>query len=80
MTQCTDPEIIKQSVLLHHNNGLAFYRAPSAKGPLSCTLLMGLKLNVPLFFHRRTQGVCLPLSLFMRREVVSGGGRGVRGG
>lgn len=74
MTQCTDPEIINQSkTIASPQQCPSFYRAPLAKGLLSCTLLMGLKLNVPLFLRRWTQGVCLLLAL---RVVVSGGGRG----
>lgn len=61
MTQCTDPEVINQSEpTATPQQCHSFYRAPLAKGLLSCTLLMGLKLNVPLFLHRWTQGVSLP--------------------
>lgn len=48
-------------------------------GPLSCTLLMGLKLNVALFFPPRwTQGMRLP---YMEewRAGGEGGGRGIQG-
>lgn len=61
MTQGTDLEIISQSKTMSTPQQCpSFYRAPVAKGLFSCTLLMGFKLNVPLFLHRWTQGVCLP--------------------
>lgn len=60
MTQCTDPKIINQSKTnATPQQCPGFYMAALAKGLLSCTLLMGLKLNVPLFLHRWTQGVRL---------------------
>lgn len=74
MTQCTEPDIINQSKAIA--SALQYpglFWPPLAKGLLSCTLLMELKLNVPLFLHRWTQGVCLLLTL---RVVVSGEGEG----
>lgn len=45
-------------------------------GPLGCTLLMGPKLNVALFFPPRwTQGMRLPY-MEERRAGGEGGGRG----
>lgn len=59
VSQCADPEIINQSkTIASPQQCPGFYRAASAEGPLSCTLLMGLKLNVSLFRHRWTPGVC----------------------
>lgn len=74
MTQCKDTEIINQSEPISIPQQCpGFYSPALAKGLLSCTLLMGLKLNTPLFLHRWTQGVCLP---YMESSSgVSGGGR-----
>lgn len=60
-TQCTDPDNNKPvKIIASLQQWPGFYRAPVSKGLLSCTLLMGLKLNVPLFLQRWTQGVHLP--------------------
>lgn len=75
MTQCTDTGIIHQSETAAspwHCPG--FHRAPLAKGLLSRTLLMVLKLNAPLFLHRWTRGAS-PIHRKWR-WVVGGGERG----
>lgn len=72
MTQCKDPEIINQSKTISiPQQCLSFYRASSAKGLLSCTLLMGLKLNTPLFPPSMDNKACVSPTW---RGVVSGGG------
>lgn len=82
LARCADPEIISQSRTttlqtpdIPHpipNSAPAFcFATPSAMGGLlSCTLLMGLKLNVALFLLRWTQGTS-----FLTRT----GGAGARG-
>lgn len=81
VTQCADPEIISQSrtttpfLILspptpNSAPAFCFRAAVSDWGLLSCTLLMGLKLNVALFPPRWTQGTS-----FLAWRGVEGEGR-----